>query len=266
MIISFSQVYCWQTCKREFYYKYGLGLTPANESNAIAIGVYGHKLLETFYKALQKGATKEEARIAIQSHKLNYETLEMVNAWVLVDNYIRALDLKGSIVQVERAFILPTAMDLTIGFTPDLIWDYKDKRLEAEDYKFIGRQWPNNKLARYSQLNLYTTFLERLGYDVKLGTLRFFNVKTMKISKKEYTPSRIVKDRLYEEFIVAALEAAEFLSLPVAEQKDIAIRTINYTVCQWCKFNFPCTLELEGKDASKTFAAEYVENTYGYTE
>jgi hypothetical protein len=43
-------------------------------------------------------------------------------------------------------------------------------------------------------------------------------------------------------------------------------RTMNYTTCQGCQFEFPCTLEAEGKDASNTLKSQYKRSTYDYSK
>jgi hypothetical protein len=175
--------------------------------------------------------------------------------------------VEGTAVLVEKPYIVPLSdsIDLQLGFTADLVWDYHDRRLDIEDYKFVGRAWSQNKLARYNQLDMYLIFLRMLGYDAKRGVLRFFNTTTGKPYHKVYNPDKTTQDILFSDFLIAATEAQEFLELPVAEQRKRAIRTFNYNTCSWCHFNYPCTLEAQGKDASNTLAMEYTANVYGYS-
>jgi len=60
-IISYSEVFKWDTCPRQYWYRFGLGLRPQNESGAIDTGVKGHKLLQHFYNLLELGHSKDEA-------------------------------------------------------------------------------------------------------------------------------------------------------------------------------------------------------------
>lgn len=265
-VVSYTMVVSWQTCKWEFFYRFGLGLAPAQESNSINIGVHGHKLLENFYRAIQNGMDRKSARLAIQHQVAANPPAELLKAWVLVDNYIRdELRLDGSVVKCEEPIIAPVApdFDLSIGITPDLLWHRTNKWYDLEDYKFIGRAWSDKKKSRYMQLNLYNVILRKLGYPISKGVLRFFNVETGKTSYKVYEPDQTTLDNIFKEFMVSAFEVQEFLNLSIPEQRERATRTLNYNICQFCSYEYPCTLELQGKDASKTLATQYVENTRG---
>lgn len=265
-IVSFSEVYAWQTCTRQFYYHYGLGLTPIEDKDSISKGTQGHRLLQNFYRGIQRGLSKEEALEEMRELFREEKTHEFIEVWMMVEEYINTLKLEGEALLVEEAFVIPVAgeYDLSIGFTPDLVWNQKGKKIIIEDYKFVGRMWAKSKLSRYTQIDLYNTFLSKMGYDVSKGILRFFNLTTYKFPHQTYTPSQVRLDNLYKEFVRSALEIQEFKNLPLDEQNEIATRTINYTVCQWCSYVFPCNLELDGKDASRTLATQYKPNKYGY--
>lgn len=265
-IVSFSEVYTWQTCRREFYYHYGLGLTPIEDKESIYKGVQGHRLLQNFYRGIQRGLTKDEAREEMREFFREEKMHELVEVWMMVEKYIQDLKLEGEAVLVEEAFVVPVAGEdsLSIGFTPDLVWNQKGKRIIIEDYKFVGRMWAKSKLSRYTQLDLYNAFLHKMGFNVTRGVLRFFNLATNTFPYQVYTPSQTRLDNLYKEFVESALEIQQFKNLPIEQQKEAAIRTINYTVCQWCSYIFPCNLEQDGKDASKTLATQYKPSKYSY--
>src|SRR3990170_3971974 len=269
-IVSFSEAMTFQSCKRQNYYKFGLGLSPVEESNAITTGVNGHKLLEIFYKAMAEGLTKEKA-IAKMAHSVHHDDLspEMLKPYFLVKNYLTELDLTNiETIFVEKSFKVPLAdrFDLHVGFTPDLVLLWYGRKLLVEDYKFVGRAWTKNKLSRFSQLNLYNLFLTEAGYEINKAILRFFNITTNKIEYKLYDPSDDERRILRHDFLKVAIEIQEFKERPVAEQNIFGTRTFNYNTCQYCPFVFPCTLEAQGKDASKTLATQYKENQYGYEQ
>lgn len=265
MIVSYSEVSKWTTCQREYYYRFALNKRPMEESSPIMSGTNGHLMLETFYKALQRGCSREEARREVQNQLPKRKTPELVKVWVLVDNYINSLPLEGSAVLVEQSFIVDIEPGLKIGFTPDLLWDHKNKRLDIEDYKFVGRSWSHKKLSRYVQLDIYTVLLRKLGYSVDRAYLRFFNTETNKPSHKLYESSPARLERVFQEFIEYAHQVKAFKQLMPETQREAALRTLNINACNFCYFEYPCTLEQEGESAEKTLTTQYKENkTYGY--
>jgi hypothetical protein len=265
MKVSFSEVYAWQTCQQQFFYKHSLKLQPISTSSALKTGIDGHTLLKTFYTAIQDGHSKKEALSKVTDLFNGKLTPETVIAFGLVENYIADLDLKGKAVIVDRPnYVEFPHLGITVAFTPDLLWHYASKRLDLEDYKFVGRLWSKPQLARYVQLDLYNALLRILGYRIGSSKLRFFNTTTKKVSHKTYDPTQTRLDNIMKEFLAIALKIAEYKSLSLDEQKEQTVRTFNYTTCRWCKFTFPCDLELDGKDATKTLLNEYVSSDYGY--
>lgn len=287
-VISYSEVNIFHTCSRRYFYQMGMGLAPISMGPAIETGVEGHTYLERFYKSLQAGKT-QAASLKAMHNPDSKMTGEKLKAWMLANDYASKLDLKeGFPLMVEEKVIhKPDESilafkdedrghtyyggneylgldDLYIGFTPDLVWEYKNGRVEVEDYKFVQRAWPENKIAHYRQLSLYMAFLRERGIPVSRAVLRFFNATTNKISYQIYNPSDEELNILKSEFIRAALQVKAFKDLPVAEQRELAIRTLNYNTCQYCPFAYPCKLEGQGKSASKTLATQYTESEYGY--
>lgn len=273
-VVSYSEVSIFHTCSRRYYYQMGMGLAPNSISPAIETGIEGHALLERFYKSLQAGKT-QAAAVKSMHNPDNKMTGEKLKAWMLANDYASKLNLKeGFPLLVEEKIIhKPNESldneylgldDLMIGFTPDLVWEYKNGRIEVEDYKFVQRAWPENKIAHYRQLPIYMAFLRERGIDVSRAVLRFFNASTNKISYHIFNPSDEELRILKSEFIRAALQVKEFKDRPVKEQRELAIRTLNNNTCQYCPFAYPCKLEGQGKSASKTLATQYGASDYGY--
>jgi PD-(D/E)XK nuclease superfamily len=233
-------------------------------SDAIDTGNFGHKLMEIFYRAIATGSTKEEALLRVRHTLPKHKEPFMIRSWVLVENYVNDLDIKGTAVAIEESFVVETEYEFNIGFTPDLIWWYNDKRLDVEDYKFVQRAWSPRKKARYTQLDVYRCLLLKHGLDVRKGILRFFNVTTGQVDLKEYTANPFRLERMYYEFITAAQTVHAFKNLHPEEQEALAIRTLNYNTCQWCDFEYPCNLELDGKSAEKTLQTQFKDLDYGY--
>lgn len=275
-IVSFSEVAKWQTCQKQYYYNYILDRRPLELSDAITTGIKGHRLLQTFHEFLRDGKTKEEAlKLTLESaKKLMREAgldTDLLSAWTLVDNYIRATTFTAEAILVENRFLLPASMltddpDLAhvqIGFTPDVVFERKGKKLDVEDYKFIQRAWPKSKVNRFPQLKLYQIFLGKMNYDISRSILRFFNVKTGKITEQNYVLGSVEAQTLTEDFIAGVREVVKYKEAPSVTHK-LAPRTMNYGACQFCAFEYPCSLQAEGKDATKTLENLYKKSDYDY--
>jgi hypothetical protein len=275
VIVSYSELFKYQTCRRQYYYRFILGLSPIEENNAISTGVKGHKLLQNFHQYLSEGKTKDEARqlVLVSANKLlNAEgraDFSLLSSWTLVDNYIASTDFTAKAILIENRFLLPVSLlsddnelaHVQIGFTPDVVFERKGDFLDVEDYKFIQRAWPKSKVNRYQQSKLYQIFLKRMGYNVSRSTIRFFNVKTAQITEQNYTLGAAEEETILRDFLAGVKEVVEFKA-----NAQYAPRTMNYTACQFCQFEFPCTLEAEGKDASKTLNSQYQKSSYDYSK
>lgn len=277
-VVSFSEVLKWQTCQRQYYYRFNLGLSPIEESGALATGNRGHKLLETFYELMREGKSKEEALelVTEKAKKLldSYNGLDfhLLTAWSLVTNYIRETDFTTEALLIENRFLLPASFldydpilaDVQIGFTPDLVTKRKGNRVDIEDAKFVQRAWSKSKINRFPQLKLYQIFMEQMGYDISRTLIRFFNVQTSKVTEKPYVTTAAEKKILTHDFMSGVKEVVRYKSGNPNTFKDTP-RTMNYTACQYCSFEFVCSLQAEGKDASRTIATQFEKSNYDYT-
>jgi len=247
-------------------------------SDPMTTGTKGHRLLQSFYEALREGDTKEEAqhrtRIKAQA-MISTENISevgtLLTSWTLVDNYIRDTDFFPEAVLVENRFLIPLSIftddpnlaDVQVGFTPDVVFERKGGFFDVEDAKFVGRAWSAKKLNRFPQAKLYQIFLNAMGYNVTRTIVRFFNTKTGKVNAQNYTLKSGEEDILIRDFINAVREVLAFREQYEFARSE-ARRTMNYSTCQYCFFEAPCSLEAEGKDASKTLAYEFVKSDYDY--
>lgn len=284
IIVSFSEIFKWQTCQRQYAYRFDLGLAPIEESDAIKTGVKGHRLLQSFHELLREGKTKEEALELVQKQArklmepqkkglLSDFTIDynLLKAWTLVDNYIRETDFTSQAILVENRFLFPASLldndpileNVQIGFTPDVVFERTGGRLDVEDYKFIQRAWSASKINRFPQVKLYQIFMSLMGYDVSRGILRFFNVQTAKITDKNYILTETEEQNLIYDFMEGVKEVVRYKTVPIETRKQ-APRTMNYTACQYCAFEYICSLEAEGKDASHSIETQFAKSTYDY--
>lgn len=283
-IVSYSEIFKLDTCQRQYYYRFILGLQPQEESSAIDMGNKGHKLLQNFYNLLGEGKTKEQALKIITENATKLLTTvhfsevgNLWKAWTAVDNYIKATDFTSKAVIVENRYLIPAELlmsenflddylldDVQIGFTPDVVFEKQGGFYEVEDAKFVGRAWSKSKLNRFQQSKLYQIFLNRMGYKVTRSSIRFFNMTTGEIKEQKYTMSKEEEEILIRDFLNGVMDVVRFRNQDSTDLQETR-RTMNYTACQFCPFEFPCTLEAEGKDASKTLANLYVKSKYDYS-
>lgn len=287
MIISYSELKTWDTCQKQYHYSFGLGLRPLEESEAITTGTQGHKLLQAFYTALSEGKDRKEA-IELTHKKAQHLIKQdglgspLIKAWTIVNNYIQTCEIKAEAVLVENRFLFPihkltdgfpeelfpeNLMDffgtVEIGFTPDVVMK-RGFFYTVEDSKFVSRTWPKSKLNHFQQAKLYQIFLQRMGYNVTQSAVRFFNLETGKVELHPSVLNKAEEDLIIKDFIHGVMDIYYYRN-SVQEVKDSARRTMNYTSCQFCPFNFPCLLEAQGKDASKTLKNLYKKNDYDYS-
>lgn len=280
MIISFSEVLTYQTCKRKYWYRFGMNLVPIEEAVALRTGANGHTLLQSFYEALQNGLTKDEALklVAEKATQLmadKFVDITVVRAWSLVDNFIKANDFTAEAVLVENRFLVPASRfiyypdpevdwdRIQIGFTPDLVLRRKGGFLDVEDAKFVGRAWSQKKLNRFPQTKLYHIFLEEINYKVSRTLIRFFNTTTGDVYTHPYELEKAERDILIRDFMEAVREVYLARIQDEMVQRS-APRTMVYSTCQYCEFEGLCSTQAKGKDATLLIQNQYVEGDYDY--
>lgn len=276
IIVSYSEVFRWLTCHRQYYYNFILGLAPVDVNGPMDTGTKGHRLLQDFYEAKRAGMDKEKAleHITAKANKIMSEEgitdAHLLLAWVLVRNYIMGTEFTAEAILIENRFLLPVAnlvddpelSNVVIGFTPDVVLERSGRFLDVEDFKFVEKAWSKSKLDRFPQTKLYEIFLKAMGYNVSRTLIRFFNVKTGKIIEHPYVTTEEERETLLHDFLEGVREIVRY-----KQQKlpfKYTPRTMNYTACTYCSYVFPCTLEAQGKDATKTLESQYVKRTYDY--
>lgn len=279
-IVSFSELYAWDVCNLQYYYQYTLELMPEELPAAMVTGILGHKLLQNFYTYRGQGMSKEEAHKLTTNHAQKLissqsitEVTSLLTAWTLVDNYIRDNEFAAKAVIVEKRFLFPLSLlsddpmfeDVQVGFTPDVVFERSNQLCDVEDAKFVSRAWSKKKLERFSQAKLYQIFLKKMGYKISTTRVRFFNVTTGKITRQDYVMGEAEERNLINDFVNGVREVLTYRR-NYASHEVPPRRTMNYTACQFCSFELPCTLQAEGKDATKTLQHLYIKKDYSYAK
>lgn len=281
MIISYSEIFRFQTCPRQHYYRFVLGKRPVTESQAINTGNNGHILLDIAYNMLAEGKSKEEIFpvlrekvIELVDKALDRGHIDITSAIAetLIENYFNTEDLSFKTLYIENRFLLPLSRltddpfyeDIEIGFTPDVVFERVGGFIDIEDSKFVQKAWGGKKLERYTQTKYYHIFMESIGYAVSINKIRFFNVATGKTYTKPYTLTKDERDILVEDLLRGIRPLVEH-KRQTAEELAKTPRIMNYMTCERCSFNFVCSREAEGKDMSKTLAIEFEDSRYDYS-
>lgn len=254
--LSYSQVKLFTECKRKFYYRYVLKISPKELPTPFKVGTMGHLLLETFLKALSEGKSKEEA-IAVMDEKHREEVrqdMDYLPAYFLVRKYIDDFD---SSIPVEIESDLESdipGLSTPIKFRADVVVNHI-----VEDFKFISRQWESFRKSRYRQIHLYIFLLRRLGYRIDGGRVRFFHLTTNDPNKaltyQNIMPSEQELNRFIVEFRDLAEQVLEFKSWEAEKQELKATRNLNEVACRGCPYLMPCLLQEQGKDITSTIKA-----------
>lgn len=287
-IISYSEIFKWDTCHRQYYYAFDLNLRPVETSDAIDKGNKGHALLEVMYNSLREGSTKEQALAAVHAtaKKMMSKPVKsggilsalpvavapdynLLNALTLVENYIQKTDHFQDAELIENRFLIPVSTltdtapdldDVLIGFTPDVVFK-RGNFYDIEDFKFGARMWSQYKLARYTQSKYYHIFMKRLNFNVSRSSIRFFNVANGDVKLHPFDLKEGEEEILIYELIEGIREVMAHRKYPF---KSVARRTTNYTVCQFCQYAEPCSVEAQGKSAEHLFKNDYIKSNYDY--
>ncbi len=277
-IVSYSELVKFQTCERQHWYRFGEDLQPNSETDAVDTGKKGHKLLQDFYELMRMGKTKEEALVQVKAKagkemsQSESPDFNKVIAWTLIENYINETNFTADVSLIENRFLFPAALitddpffdKVSIGFTPDVVFQRKGGFLDIEDAKFVQRAWGYKKINRFPQAKLYQIFMKAMKYNVSRTTIRFFNVKTGELSFKNYVLGKTEAENLTRDFLRGIVPLVEKKRGP-RETFAQAPRTMNMNACQYCSYEFICGLEAEGKDATKSMKADFKKSTYDYT-
>jgi len=285
--VSHSEVDSYLLCRRKHYYGYGLSLQRVRESDSLATGVAGHKILEAFYRAvLNEGHTAEQQKAAfakgIDAALNAYE--EAVNEGYADGD--RRAKLKDTlfnqeygyfnneffvnngwrVLAVEAEFNLEYDEDskATYPFVVDMIVQDPDGAYVVIDHKFVYDFYTPEATDLQPQIPKYIGALRALGHEITYGGYNM--LRTRKI--KEPTPESnnyfmILKPNAtritttFMEQLGVAAEIQALKELPLENQEKRAYRTANKMICQSCSFRDLCSTELMGGNVELMKKTEY---------
>ena len=285
--VSHSEVDSYLLCRRKHYYGYGLSLERITQSNSLATGIAGHKILEVFYKyILDHGITAEEQQQvkqeAFDAALKAYEDI-VEDGYEDADRRATLHDLLFNedygyfaneffvnrgwrVLGVESEFNLLYDDDTQASypFVVDLIVQDPDGNYAVIDHKFVYDFYTPEQTDLQPQIPKYIGALRALGHEVSYGAYNMLRTRKLKQPTPESTNYLMLlkpnNDRIVNTFMEQLGVAAEIQALkelPLEEQDKRAYRTANKMVCQSCSFRDLCSTELMGGNVELMKKTEY---------
>jgi hypothetical protein len=285
--VSHSEVDSYLLCRRKHYYGYGLSLQRVRESDSLATGVAGHKILEAFYRAIiDNGITAEEQQEAFYKGldaALNTWSELVKEGYVDGDRRAKLQDIlfdreygyfnheffvkKGwRVLAVEAEFNLQydDETEAQYPFVVDMIVQDPEGAYVVIDHKFVYDFYTPEATDLQPQIPKYIGALRALGHEISYGGYNM--LRTRKI--KEPTPESnnyfmILKPNTtritttFMEQLGVAAEIQALKELPLEDQEKRAYRTANKMICQSCSFRDLCSTELMGGNVELMKKTEY---------
>ncbi|MCP4607041.1 MAG: PD-(D/E)XK nuclease family protein [Proteobacteria bacterium] len=186
--LSFSQLYCFSACSRQYEYRYIQKIAPAHKSASLCFGSALHQVLEFYYVNYQKPGTDElqdrfrdawkkqlASSLPIQYGKDETSDGLLDKGVELLSVFKKKAPAYGEIVSVEQPFTIEV-IDFTSGeVLPPVIGAFDlvtrdNGQVTVTDHKSCKQKWDERRLAQDLQLSSYHYAAGQLGYgDVRLG-------------------------------------------------------------------------------------------------
>jgi len=290
--ISNTQVGMFNTCEFSEFLRFGLEIEPQQHmlSPALKRGLLGHEAFQKFYELKKNGHSNEEcletALTVIIDDLKNLDPISMMKfadiyeqLITLFKNYFKAYPVDPfEILEIEKVYKTRITDDISYGLRLDLLGKYTTGEHRGSmvliDHKFVYNFKTQAELDMDAQLLKYGKTLRDNGvkvYKSLFNQLRYRPLKNPEphmVYRRDFRPriSQVGIDRVWEEQKKVAIKIAERRTLPIAEQKEQAIRNLSPHICRGCYFQSICRLDLEGKKIHNEVVANYQKNTYGYTD
>lgn len=291
-VISHSEVESYLICEQRHFYAFGdssfgdhAGLEPKSFSDSLYRGIAGHEALEHFYKALSTGSSWNDAIELSQAACRNMALRPNPKFEILTDLATRILPRFYDYAQekfrqgwrpayVEKEFRLEVKFGDIIyvyPFKPDVVmWD-PAKNLWVWDHKFVYNFYSDDEIKLLPQIPKYIGALRALDYPIKGGyynQLRWREVKDLQNHNRQdaFVPSDTRIKNAFRQQVRVMEQIGKLKRGSLEEWRDNVNRTLNSMVCKSCSFKHLCAAELNGSDGILMRKAEFISNSYGYSE
>jgi hypothetical protein len=268
-------------------FSYVFQKASATKSRALNLGIVVHDILEVFFKAIQSGVTKLEARQAtMQKLTELYETDGfaadvLTTAYMLVDRYIEfdTIHSNSKILEVETDFFLPINSQYWYGLRLDLLVEATVGRQKGKvlliDHKTTYDFWLPNDLLLNPQMPKYVTAVRFSGYPVHEAYLNQIRTRfdSKKIGEKldddlfRRSPVGITEERVKSALhhqMVASERILDMMNKPLSLIEDSCLPVQNKMVCKNCPFMEPCIKMEDGYSATGALGPQFVSKKSGF--
>lgn len=258
--ISHSTAEAFQACEKKYEYAHLENLAPKNMPAALALGIYGHGVMEVFFKEIKEHGDADVAQaLALRKAYEDIERFGKIGKELIwwFDTVWPTLGWK--ILEVEKTYYLKLNETTEFPFTIDLLIELNGQ-LIIVDHKFTADAYPEEVLLLYPQLPKYIGGLRAKGIPVKSAIYNIIRTRSMKdmdakLVRQQLRPNN---DRIKNSFKehLATIDA-------IKDHTGNFRRNLGYG-CKFCSFVDLCGLEMNGEDSTPLKATEFVPNSYGY--
>lgn len=276
--ISNSEIGTYQRCPKRFYFERILKLRPREMPGPLALGTFGHELVEAGMRSLmEKPDDFDTAQEAVNAVLATAPDVSFMRIYRSVLYFLQTTINNGyRPVAIEEKHLVPVADDLEFGFQPDLIFEFTKGlsrgSLGVVDYKFTGQYWNDRETNMFIQGFKYAAYWNQVhGTNLRHVGIAMFNTR----AKADDTGTKLfllkwpnLTKKTLENVKVENEYMLKFLK-PIVDnpEEHLFPRTVNKMECKLCPFaDDACPMELSGKDITKVLERNYVLNDYGYEE
>lgn len=288
-LISNSEVESRLTCERKHLFTYIFERESKHKSRSLNIGIVGHEILATYYKALQEGLNKSDAEQEAMKHltKLfvaeEYPPDDLGTVHALLSRYFAQDTLAGNvkILEVETDFYLPINKDYWYGMRLDLLVEAlvgsQKGRILLIDHKFTYDFYSYDDLKLNPQMPKYVVPVMQAGYDVKDAYINQIRTRfpAHLIPKKsnddlfQRMPVGLTKERIKSALkhqMLMSERIIEFRRMPLELQIESSVPVLNKMICRNCPFKNACEMVEDGMSPDKALGPEYKQRTSGFAK
>lgn len=283
--ISNSEVTTWLSCRQQYAFAFGLGITPKETSTPLARGTLGHLAMQYYIEARIGGEDHDRAMIASDRAfdeamrddgdiAMILETKMLYTRYMAVHNGWPEWELLGT----EQALELKVTDTITIPMRYDLlVRRLSDGKVLVGDFKFTYDFWQAKDHDLNPQMPKYIAIMAANGMEIHGGFLE--EIRTRALGKEKtadhrnlwkrthYFPSIAKKRSMLKQHVAASLEIMSYRAAPDDEKAALEIPVLSkHGACRYCNFSDLCASKLDGGEIEYAISTQYVQNTYGYND
>ena len=290
LLVSNSEYLTWNSCQRRYYYEYDRKLSPKAYSGALGIGVIGHELLETLFRAEMQGVEYSSVAEILQGRFMEmysnagwdkeslFKANELVTIYDSAFNNVENEYGNRRIKAVEQEYFmymgnLEGGVRLYMPFKLDVVIQYENGETDIWDHKFVYNFYDDQKIQLTPQFQKYLLGFEEVTgvhpNDLVINQLRTRPLKNPTRDQqfyREFVPFRPkVASRMMHDHFAAATEIQSWKDDLSMNEKDWSSkRVFNPMVCNGCPFVSICISDLRGDNTDAIIESSYKLNEYGY--